>query len=83
MCFVFAEQNRTGTFSLNIDIGPDTGFHFTLFYRWRFLPVHLAYLRYGHVRVTELFRVIMLECAVTNQVKAYYNKNKKSYACEW
>ena len=39
--------------SLNTGIGPDTGLHFTLFYRWEFLPVHLAYLRHGHVRVTE------------------------------
>ena len=45
--------------SLSTDIGPDTGLHFRFFYRWEFLPVHLAYSRHGHVRVTELFRAIM------------------------
>ena len=49
-------------YSLNTDIGPDTGLHFTLFYWWEFLPVYLAYLRHGHVsmvRATALFRAII------------------------
>ena len=37
----------------------DTGLHFALFYRQEFLPVHLAYLHHGHVRVTQLFGAIM------------------------